>query len=94
MNTSMSGRWLLSFFVLIATVGYAALVPVLDIAKLVERADIVVIGRIIHVADAGPASIDMANGQMQARRMLEKSSLTMSSRSAGRAVAAFPVRAA
>ena len=70
MNTSMSRRWLLSFFVLFATVGYAALVPVLDIAKLVERADIVVIGRIVHVADAGPASIDLANGQVQARSML------------------------
>ena len=70
MNTSISGRWLLALFVLIATVGYAAPVPVLDIAKLVERADIVVMGRIVHVADAGPAYIDMANGQVQARSML------------------------
>jgi HEAT repeats len=61
-------RRILSSSVLIAAVllpatGHVAPVPVFDIAALVGRADVVVVGRVSQVADAGPGRINGAEAR-------------------------------
>jgi hypothetical protein len=47
----------------------AAPVPILKVADLVSRADLIVMGRIEYVADDGPTFVQTPNGQVQARSM-------------------------
>jgi len=54
---------------LILTFGCPAPVPTLNAGDLVKRADLVVMGRIANVSDAGPATIETPNGPLQARQM-------------------------
>jgi hypothetical protein len=66
-----SGRWCVGLFVIvIVSTGDATPVPILNLAKLVEQADVVAMGTVLAISDVGSTSVGGANGAIQARSML------------------------
>ncbi len=55
----------------VATAGiFAAGVPTLQVAELVESADVIAIGRVVDISDVGVTSIETVNGSFFARRKI------------------------
>jgi hypothetical protein len=69
MNAILLNRWPHLWLILIASVVSSAPVPVLNVADLVEKSDVVAMGRVTFVVDAGPVTVDMPTGRIQARTM-------------------------
>lgn len=69
MNASLFKRWPYLWFITIASVGSGAPMPLLNVSDLVAKSDVVAVGTVTFVADAGPASLEAPNGTIPARLM-------------------------
>jgi hypothetical protein len=66
-----SVRWCVGLVVImLVSTGDATPVPTLNLAKLVEQADVVAMGTVLAISDVGSTSVGGANGAIQARSML------------------------
>jgi len=69
MNTNVFKSLLCSWCISIASVAGAALVPTINITKLVDNADVIVMGTVVRITDMGPTSVATFNNPVAGRMM-------------------------
>src|SRR5687767_14380840 len=69
MNSRSSTQWFFLSVALTAQGAVAAPVPLLKVGDLVDKSDVIAMGRVTFSGDAGPAAMETPNGTIAGRTM-------------------------